>query len=155
MPYEDTLAARFAAKVERQPNGCLLWTGATNRDGYGTLHTSRGTQLAHRAAWRLATGAWPTQNVLHTCDTPPCVEHGHHFLGTHADNRRDCVAKGRNNTPRGGAAARAKLSDRQASEVRRRMSGAPHGMATQVAWEYGISDVAVHKIVSGRTHNSC
>jgi hypothetical protein len=34
-------------------------------------------------------------DVLHVCDHPPCVYHGHLFLGTDKDNQQDAIKKGR------------------------------------------------------------
>lgn len=101
-----TLRERFEAKVDRDGplhpvlgTVCHLWTGTSNRQGYGRVGAgSRGKhQLAHRAAWRLANGEIPDgMCVLHRCDNPPCVNVVDHlFLGTKKDNSRDMAAKGR------------------------------------------------------------
>jgi hypothetical protein len=81
-----------------EPNtGCWLWTGSVIEDGYGRLkgHT-RALVLAHRFAWEATFGPIPDGfQVLHECDTPPCINPDHLFLGTHTDNMRDMSAKGR------------------------------------------------------------
>jgi hypothetical protein len=71
--------------------GCWFWNG-TLSNGYGKM----GRQLAHRLSWEAFNGPIPDGLfVLHKCDTPPCVNPDHLFLGTHGDNVRDCLAKGR------------------------------------------------------------
>ena len=94
-----TLFQRFYAKVLVGDN-CWEWQGAINEHGYGRfgilLDEEWTSQLAHRVAWFLATGVWPTHHVLHSCDNPLCVRHSHHFAGTQLDNIQDCVSKGRN-----------------------------------------------------------
>lgn len=51
---------------------------------------------AHRAAWVRANGAIPSGMVVcHKCDNGLCVNVEHLFLGSMADNMKDCIKKGR------------------------------------------------------------
>lgn len=152
MPASRPLRERFEEKTQRAPNGCLLWTGSTDDCGYGMLRLTRGpVRRAHIVAWFLATGAWPTLCVLHTCDTPGCVEHAHHFEGTRAANNADRDAKGRHVALCGENHGNAKLSARQVSEIRRRLAGAGRGMGRNLAWEYGVSEYCISAIRVGRS----
>jgi len=72
---------------------CWIWTGPTNRQGYGWW--SPGRTLAHRHSWTLARGEiieglW----VLHHCDNPPCIRPAHLYLGTVVENARDFAERG-------------------------------------------------------------
>jgi hypothetical protein len=98
-PYDKRpIQDRFWSFVDRTSH-CWLWKGATNgRAGYGIFYVTHGVRrAAHRFSYELANGALGDGlHVCHACDTPSCVNPSHLFAGSHADNMRDCFAKGRN-----------------------------------------------------------
>lgn len=88
------------------PDGCILWTGTLDEDGYGRLFVRRRRWRAHRLAWTLERGPIPPGLVvMHRCDQPSCVRVDHLELGTQAENLRDRDRKRRTVVPvrRGGA----------------------------------------------------
>ena len=87
---------RFWPKTERQPNGCLLWTGTIFKTGYGHFFVNKKHVNAHRFAWELANGPIPEgMQVLHRCDVRSCVEISHLYLGTQSDNMYDSWSRSR------------------------------------------------------------
>jgi hypothetical protein len=65
--------------------------------GYGEVIYDRGRRMsAHRATYTVFNGPIPEGMVVrHTCDRVGCVEPSHLLIGTHADNSRDAVERGR------------------------------------------------------------
>ena len=89
------IAERFFTKVSKTSN-CWLWTGYRKHNGYGQSWANGKKVLAHRLSYEIHTGASPgAARVLHHCDNPPCVNPAHLYLGTMADNMRDCLLRGR------------------------------------------------------------
>lgn len=141
--------ARFQARLERRVSGCLEWTGARSR-GYGNVEFDGKTLRSNRVAWRIATGRWPTKHVLHSCDNRACCEPSHLFSGTQKDNIDDMWSKGRGSKPPhhvGAAHPHAKLTERQARDIkRRRLSGEP---VKALAREYGVVFQLISQIARG------
>lgn len=78
---------------------CEIWSGSTNKRGYGVMSNKRGKSyaLVHRARWIAIFGEIPANIfVCHKCDNPPCARLSHLFLGTHDQNILDMLSKGRN-----------------------------------------------------------
>lgn len=82
VPVEE----RFWANVDRSdPTGCWPWTGHRNGDGYGQVYFDGKNRGAHRLAWFLTHGTWPTEDLDHTCHNKrPCN------LGTRCPHRACC-----------------------------------------------------------------
>jgi len=81
--------------------GCWIWMGAIWSRGYGQWSRGAADRKAHRQSYREYRGEIPAGlHVLHHCDIPLCVNPDHLFLGTHTDNMRDKIAKGRGNYPK-------------------------------------------------------
>ena len=106
-------------------NGCWICSigvgvGISNR--YGQVMIGGGTRISmpnHRAAWVVYRGPIPKgMCVLHTCDTPSCINPSHLFLGSQADNVRDMIAKGRSPDRKGEKGSAAYLTAEQVLEIR-------------------------------------
>jgi hypothetical protein len=130
---------------------CWLWRGSLDVYGYGIYSDGRaGTRKAHRIVWQLTHGVVLSSDELlcHHCDNPVCVNPAHLFIGTHKDNMRDKVAKGRCNQARE-RNNYAKLDPELVRQIREAVAA---GGTTQcaVAQRFGISESLVSVVVNGR-----
>ena len=143
---ERPLAERLA-DFEVDENGCHNWRRTLSRYGYGVIVIAGQRYLVHRMV--AARQGWKVKGlcVLHRCDNRKCINPDHLFVGTLADNRRDCVSKGRQ--ARGSRHGNAKLTEGDVREIR----SAAGVTQTALAERYCVSPQLIGLIVRRRYWN--
>jgi hypothetical protein len=133
--------------------GCLEFIGGVDELGYGYLGFEKKIWRAHRLAWTLKNGPIPAgMFVLHNCDNKLCCNPGHLRVGTHADNMKDVVDRGRRKgINKGQRNGRAKLTQRQANAIRR-LYATGRWSQEALGRRYGVSQNAISKIVSNKRY---
>ncbi len=146
LPDNERYVGSFWDRVARGED-CWLWTGAVKDTGYGVVWREGRPAPAHRVAWELIHGPVPAGlRVLHTCDVRACVRPDHLWLGTSAENTADMDRKGRrtHRQPRV-----RKLTPGHVRAIRRLHA---HGeKQTEIAEWFGVTNIAIWKVVHGRT----
>lgn len=142
MPWQE----RLWLKV-RKTDGCWLWTGRVQSEGYGQMIADKRRRLCHHLSWEIHNGkpVPPGMKVLHSCDVPRCCNPAHLSLGTQRDNMRDMSAKGRSAKGK----RRIKLTAEIATAIRKRHA---EGVAMPViAKEFKVGRGTVFLIVHRKT----
>jgi hypothetical protein len=146
-----TAEQRFWKSVTKTDT-CWLWKSGCDLDGYGKFHATIfgiKTTKAHRYSHMLATGEVlnPHTLVMHSCDTPGCVNPDHLSSGTAAENMADMVRKGRHLPGRQIANQKIiKISDEQVLEILKDTRS-----YAEIARDYGIHKQHVLDIKARRT----
>lgn len=143
--------ARFWSRVDKSGD-CWLWTAGVDGSGYGLTKWADKTIGAHKLAYILTNGELPEgREVCHRCDNPPCCNPEHLFAGTHLENMRDCVAKGRLTPPRrlyGDQNPLAKLSDQEVEIIKHRAASGER--QTTLAKEFNVSNGLICMVLKGQ-----
>jgi hypothetical protein len=117
---------KYWAKVDKS-GSCWLWTAYKTKKGYGEVRFNNITYRAHRVSAYIS-GLIPSiksvngaDQVLHTCDTPSCMNPDHFFIGSNADNMKDRDSKGRQvgGVSKGEANGQSKLTEKEVIDIRR------------------------------------
>ncbi len=130
---------------------CWIWKSATDIGGYGRIWFEGRDCKAHRIAYTITNGPIPEgMKVLHSCDNPPCCNPHHLRVGTSKENTADMFERNRANPGHvpGVSNGRAKLTEFQVIEIRRRISEGETMYA--LAKEYLLHRSTIRNIVIGK-----
>lgn len=146
--YTTKNIQRFWSKVHISNNidDCWDWQQGCDKYGYGKFVFNNIRIKSHRFAWMITNGQIPEGlYILHSCDNRKCCNPKHLFLGTHLDNIKDKVAKGRQLKWEDNPLH--KLTIEQVKEIRRLYAG---GDITQriLGIQFNVSEMTISRIVS-------
>lgn len=154
----DDLKERMRLKVSRS-NAANCWplTGYKTRFGHGQVGAGGTLFYTHRVAWEMANGPiGEGMCICHKCDNPACCNPAHLFVGTQADNVRDCHSKRRtvhfvapNSFPSGERSHLAKITNDQARSIIDRVNAGER--RALVASEFGITVSSISKMLLGKS----
>ena len=157
---DDVLIKRIFEKITIDENGCWLWDNDKQRGGYGMFWDGQKSKSAHRLVYELLVA--PVDSLLcvcHKCDNRRCVNPDHLFVGTHAENSADMVAKNRQAKglthwsfihpeikldAKGSKNSQAKITESQVLEIRE-----SDKTVKELAAEYGMSYMGMYKVKTG------
>ena len=146
-----TIEGRFLFYTEVDPaSGCWIWTGSTDKFGYGRISGSGENFKAHRWSYQYYFGKFEQSlHVLHSCDNPGCVNPLHLFLGTHQDNMDDMNNKGRGVYHSGERSWGSKLTEVEVLQMIDLFKAGFTNM--KIAEYYHVSDTCIGNIKRGIT----
>ncbi len=139
-----TIKDRLERNSIPEPNtGCWLWTSCVDHGGYGYLHNRQGRPKnlkAHRLAYEQFIGPIPEgAYVCHSCDVPSCINPRHLWLGTHEENQKDRIRKGR--SAKGSDFKRSRLNEELVKAIRMAV-----GSMRIIGLQFGLSPQTVHEV---------
>ena len=137
----------FWSKVDKTSE-CWLWTASLSDSGYGSFVVLGRLHRAHRVSYALHHGYWPSECVLHSCDTRACVNPSHLREGSRADNAKDRVLRGNQVKGEGSHLSSLTEADVRAIREKAKLPGVTQRM---LADEYGVWQPTISLIVRRKT----
>ena len=78
------------------PNGCWIWNGYRDGEGYGRFFYRGAKVRAHRLSWEIVNSTDFPKGFMgvHSCDNPACVNPGHVSPGSASQNISEAYGRG-------------------------------------------------------------
>lgn len=145
--YMDCDVTRFWKKVEKG-QGCWLWIGQKDKDGYGRMKVNGKDFRATRFVWTFLNGPIPSGLlVCHRCDNPQCVNPEHLYTGTISDNAKDMLMRDRDHV-KGDRNFFHVLQESQVREIYE-IAATTNRSYPDIGKQYGVSGLAAQRICLG------
>ena len=127
---------------------CILWDGPTVK-GYPVVSRGKKLERAHRVVCEWNDGPCPPEKVdcAHSCHTPLCLNKRHLRWATRLENAQDRTAAERQT--RGSAVKLSKLKEADIPIIRQLAAAGVTAVA--IAEKFGVTDVAISCILTGKT----
>ncbi len=134
-------------KYKINKNGCHICTSHSIDDhGYVVCRREGKRRPIYRHIYRWYKGTPKRGMVIrHTCDNRKCINPNHLIIGTHQDNVKDRVKRGR--SAKGVRNGRSKLTEKQALVIYKDKKST----RTELARKYGVDRQVIRKIQIGET----
>ncbi len=124
-------------QLPSEPDGCWVWLGKVDQNGYGWKQFQGKSVLAHRWVFQMFNGWLPKHDVLdHKCRNRSCVNPRHLEVVSQTENAR----RGLNT----------KLTIEQVKYIKARMPHLKWGERKQLAKRFGVSEALISDIRYGR-----
>jgi hypothetical protein len=149
-PPRLSIESRLQKHIKKL-DGCWVFTGSLDKDGYGVFNYGRGKQVrAHRMSYEFYISQIPKGYlVCHKCDNPSCINPSHLFLGSHKDNTQDMIKKDRKICLKGSKHHYSKITETDVLAIRqKRLLGLK---LKNIGNEFAISFQTVSSICKGKT----
>lgn len=148
---EMTLKGHFnPINFEVDENGCFncISHKPGSRNGYRVIINHNKRIYLHRFVYEQMFGEIPDGLLIrHKCDNPACINPEHLETGTHADNMRDMVERGRHVSLYGSKNPRAKLTENDVKKIKKLI---PTCSERNLAKQFGVSRTCIRLIKSGK-----
>ena len=125
---------------------CILLQASLDSHGYPAISVKGQRWIGSRYVAREAIGPVKGRVVMHTCDTPQCVNPAHLRIGTQRENIADRVRKGRNGACRGEEAPWSKLTEEAVRQIRACFERGD--TRADIISRFGISKTQLYRVVN-------
>ena len=123
---------------------CWIWRWAQDSDGYARIWKDGRREYVGAILLGIV-GTGLVQ--IHACDNSPCVRPAHLRAGTHAENKADCIEKGRH--AHGSKMGSSRLTEADIPIIRQRLTAGESQRS--IARDYGVTHQNISRIKHRKT----